>query len=548
MRILFVNSHTGSKTLPLASACLAAVLEHRFGDSVSCPILEPPPGFSIDNTVREILSGKPDLIALTLYSWSRVDLLTLSAVLLNAFGDCRPPIIAGGPEVTADPSAIQWHPAIDLAVSGEGEGPIITIVEKLLPLSPDARLAGLADFPTPFAQSPVEDLDTLPSPWNATALEGRIYEDTVWELTRGCPFGCHFCFESKGSGQVRHKSISRAASELKQLQDRGTGNVFLLDPTFNASPDRAKELMKLFISQAPELNYHMEVRTKFLDEEQAELYAELGCTLQIGLQTAHPDIARNIGRPFSPEQFREKLLPLHENGVPYGLDLIYGLPGDSLEGFRQSLDFALSCAPNHLDIFPLSVLPGTRLRETAGGLGLHYLVETPYTVTGNRSESGGFSTDDLSAAAALTAAIDELYNKGRAVPWFLITAEVLGIRPVEIMEAYLTEYGGNKVAGESERPARLGNFVRKLAGKSGHPHLSAILGDISCLFTVESANREGLQLPAALSFTHNPRILMEHLDMGIIDIEELIAFVPEAPGDYRPVLCEEGLNFTWKKK
>ena len=551
MRILFINSHTGSGTIPLASACLAAVLEHRFGDKVSCPILEPAPGFSIDNTVREILSGKPDLIALTLYSWSRVDLLTLSAALLDASGDWRPPIIAGGPEVTADPSAIQGHPAIDLAVSGEGEGPIITIVEKLLPLSPDARLTGLTDFPTPFTQSPVEDLDVLPSPWNAAALEGRIYEDTVWELTRGCPFGCHFCFESKGSGRVRHKSISRAASELKQLQDRGTGNVFLLDPTFNASPDRAKELMKLFISQAPELNYHMEVRTEFLDEEQAELYAELGCTLQIGLQTAHPDIARNIGRPFSPEQFREKLLPLHENGVPYGLDLIYGLPGDSQEGFRQSLDFALSCAPNHLDIFPLSVLPGTRLRETAGGLGLHYLVETPYTVTGNRSESGGFSSDDLSAAAALTAAIDELYNKGRAVPWFLITAEALGLRPVEIMDAYLkdrTENSGETAADESGRPARLGTFIRKLAEKTGHSNLGPILEDLACLLTVESANREGLQLPASLTFTHSPRILMEHLDMGISDIDELAAFVPEKPGNYRPVPTEDDLNFTVEKK
>ena len=266
MRILFINSHTGTRTLPLASACLAASLEYRFGDEVSCPILEPTPGFSVNNTVREILSGKPDLIALTLYSWSRVDLLTLSTALLDAFGDGRPPIIAGGPEVTADPSAIQGHPAIDLAVSGEGEGAIITIVEKLLPLPPEARLTGLADFPAPFTQSAVEDLDTLPSPWTARALAGRTYEDTVWELTRGCPFGCHFCFESKGSGRVRHKSLSRAALELRQLQDRGTGNVFLLDPTFNASPGRAEDLLRLFISQAPELTYHMEVRTEFLDD------------------------------------------------------------------------------------------------------------------------------------------------------------------------------------------------------------------------------------------------------------------------------------------
>jgi len=533
MKILFINSHTGTATLPLASACLASMLENRFPGLVNCPILEPAPGFPIKDTADEILSMKPDLIALTLYSWSRVDLLSLSAALLNASDSNCPPIIAGGPEVTADPLSIQNHPSINLAVSGEGEKAISAIVEKLLPLPPENHGTALDEFPAPYSRPGTEKLDDLPSPWDAAALKGRQYEDTVWELTRGCPFNCHFCFESKGSNRVRHKSLSRASEELKQLQERGTGNVFLLDPTFNASPERAKELLHLFISQAPELRYHMEVRTEFLDEEQAELYAELGCTLQIGLQTAHPDVARNIGRPFSPKNFQEKLLPLHEYAVPYGLDLIYGLPGDSLEGFRESLDFALSCAPNHLDIFPLSVLPGTRLRETAGGLGLHYLNEAPYTVTGDNNGSKGFSSGDLSAAEALASAINSLYNKGRAVPWFLLCTEALNLRPVEILDTYRDK--GNAEPGatnESERAAELGLFIRELAISSGHPQIETILGDLVGLLTVESAIQQGLPISGNISFTYNPSILYEHLEMGISDPEELAAFVPVKEGIY----------------
>ncbi|RKX75676.1 MAG: hypothetical protein DRP60_08490, partial [Spirochaetes bacterium] len=121
MKILFINSHTGTATLPLASACLASMLENHFPGLVDCPILEPAPGFSIKDTADEILSMKPDLIALTLYSWSRIDLLSLSDALLNASDSNCPLIIAGGPEVTADPLSIQNHPSINLAVSGEGE-------------------------------------------------------------------------------------------------------------------------------------------------------------------------------------------------------------------------------------------------------------------------------------------------------------------------------------------------------------------------------------------------------------------------------------------
>ncbi len=98
MQILFINSHTGSGTIPLASVCLAAALEKNFGTDVNCPILEPAPDFSIDDTVGEIISMKPNLIALTLYSWSRADLLALSDALLEKYGDERPPIVAGGPE------------------------------------------------------------------------------------------------------------------------------------------------------------------------------------------------------------------------------------------------------------------------------------------------------------------------------------------------------------------------------------------------------------------------------------------------------------------
>ena len=544
MRILFINRHTGTSTLPLASACLAAMLEENFPGMVDCPILELIPGFSLPETAEKIIAIKPDLIALTLYSWSRNDLLSLSDTLVDTFGSNPPPIIAGGPEVTADPFSIQNHPSISLAVSGEGEEAVREIAEKLLSLPPEKHSEALTGFPSPFSKPVPDNLDTLPSPWDAAALRGRKYQDTVWELTRGCPFNCHFCFESKGSGRVRHKSLRRAEEELKQLQERGTENVFLLDPTFNASPRRAKELLKLFITRAPELRYHMEVRTEFLDEEQAELYAELDCTLQIGLQTAHRDVARKIGRPFSPEKFRENLLPLHEYGVPYGLDLIYGLPGDRFEGFRESLDFALECAPNHLDIFPLSVLPGTRLRETAGRLGLIYRKEAPYTVTGSSTgDKEGFTPEQLTRAETLASAADELYNKGRAVPWFLLCCEILELRPVEIIEAYhnwntrsspSTPSRNSEKPDETRRAVNLGRFIHSLAEKSASPQFSDILEDLVVLLTLESALRQGLTISGSLQFTHNPQILSEHLEMGISDVEELSAFVPRQPGSYIP--------------
>ena len=59
----------------------------------------------------------------------------------------------------------------------------------------------------------------------------------------------------------------------------------------------------------------------------------------------------------------------------FGFDLIYGLPGDNLSGFCNSIDFALNLMPNNLELFCLSVLPGTDLFDAAKGYGLVFQEE-----------------------------------------------------------------------------------------------------------------------------------------------------------------------------
>ena len=271
----------------------------------------------------------------------------------------------------------------------------------------------------------------------------------------------------------------------------------------------------------------MEIRTEFLDEEQAALFAELGCTLQIGLQTADEAVAAGIGRPFSAGEFRDRILLLHEYGVVYGLDLIWGLPGDSLEGFRRSLDFALSCAPNHLDMFPLSVLPGTRLRAEAAGRGLPHLPEPPYTVTGTTS----FPAGDLEAAAVLAGQVEFFYNECRAVPWFLILCDALDLGPVRLMER-AGDLAGDGRPPQKNRPEWLQGLVRDLAASAGKVESAELLGDLVAVLTLESAARQGLEIPEVLRFTFRPDILLGHLEMGISDLDELAAFVPREPGKF----------------
>src|SRR6185369_4234334 len=85
------------------------------------------------------------------------------------------------------------------------------------------------------------------------------------------------------------------------------------------------------------------------------------CSLQIGLQSADPLVLKQVGRSFNRDDFSRRVGLLNDSGAVFGFDLIYGLPSDTLNGFCNSIDYAMPLHPTHLDIFPLAVLPGTRL-------------------------------------------------------------------------------------------------------------------------------------------------------------------------------------------
>jgi hypothetical protein len=216
--------------------------------------------------------------------------------------------------------------------------------------------------------------------------------------------------------------------------------VFVLDPTFNSDNSRALRILDMIAREsaangAADTHWHFEVRGELLNREQARRFARIGASLQIGLQTVNPKAAALIGREINRGQFASRIQFLNEEGVVFGLDLIYGLPGDTLAEYRKSLDFSLSLYPNNLDMFRLSVLPGTLLWDRAKELGLHANGDAPYDVISTPE----FSEADLKAAERLSNAADRFYNQGRAVAWFNQVLYPLKMKPSVFLEGFMLQ-------------------------------------------------------------------------------------------------------------
>jgi radical SAM superfamily enzyme YgiQ (UPF0313 family) len=57
--------------------------------------------------------------------------------------------------------------------------------------------------------------EELTSPYLDGTLDLSKYEGALWELARGCPFKCSYCYESKGEKKVRLLPMERIEKELK---------------------------------------------------------------------------------------------------------------------------------------------------------------------------------------------------------------------------------------------------------------------------------------------------------------------------------------------
>jgi hypothetical protein len=181
----------------------------------------------------------------------------------------------------------------------------------------------------------------------------------------------------------------------------------------------------------PEARFEFELRAELVDAALAKELGRTDCGVQLGLQSVRQEVVAASGRAgFDRAKFKRGVSLLASRGVTFGLDVIYGLPEDTLEGFAQTLDFALDLEPNHVDVFRLSILPGTDFRDREAELGFIRDEGPPWLVRGTPT----FPAKDLDQAERLANACDWFYSRGRALGWWKAVLAPTRLRPRGLLE------------------------------------------------------------------------------------------------------------------
>ena len=346
--------------------------------------------------VASILKRDPGIVGFSCYLWNIDRTLWIAAQLKRL----RPEIVIvlGGPEITNDNAWVFASGVVDYAAVGEGEQTFSELLESMLAGDADRRLIpGLwrATNPqVPLFRKPIANLDDVSSPYLCGILNAADERMLLLETIRGCVFKCKFCYYPKSYDSLYFVSEEKIIANLQHARDADVTEVILLDPTLNQRRD-FDGFLKLLARENPDqrFTYFGELRAEGIKPETAKLLRAANFTeVEIGLQSVDPATQDLMDRRNNMKAFERGVSALIDAGIRVKVDLIIGLPGDTLNSVRRGFDYLSSSKLfTSTQVFNLAILPGTAFRAEAEQLGLQFQPRPPYYVL----ETPTLKTSDL---------------------------------------------------------------------------------------------------------------------------------------------------------
>ena len=325
--------------------------------------------------VEELLALQPKVIGLGIYIWNVVETTQVVRLLKTLRPDIK--IVLGGPEVSHETSEQEICRLADHVVTGWGDVSFPRLCRALLdgpkPLMKviTGEQPPLAELALPYAEYSAEDL-----------AKRLLYV----EASRGCPFKCEFCLSSLDKTAWAFE-LDRFMAEMDTLYQRGARNFKFVDRTFNLKVDFSVRILQFFLERIqtePDLFVHFEVVPDSLADRLKALIAQFpagSLQFEVGIQSFNPDVQQRISRRQDNQKTADNLRWLiAESQAHVHADLIFGLPGETLESFAEGFDRLYSLKPHEIQFGILKRLRGTPITRHTADFAMAYDPQTPYTI------------------------------------------------------------------------------------------------------------------------------------------------------------------------
>ena len=186
----------------------------------------------------------------------------------------------------------------------------------------------------------------------------------------GCPHTCVFCDQkqitAREKAPTKDEIISFIEEWLTTLTDVETVEIAFYGGSFTAIP---LSMQKEYLEIAKEYKdagrihkIHLSTRPDAIDKEIMDnLKAYSVDTVELGVQSFDDEVLRISERGHDSAAVYKAAELIKSYGMELGIQLMIGLPGDSMKSCLYSVDETVKLAPSLARLYPTLVLPGTEL-------------------------------------------------------------------------------------------------------------------------------------------------------------------------------------------
>ena len=340
-----------------------------------------------DLLLEKVKEENPDLVGFTTLTNQLPYIRQYTRWIREAFSI---PVIHGGSHVTVAPEGALSFDEINLICIGEGEFPVLELVERLGEGKPYDDIANLwiKKSDGRIVKNPlrplIQDLDALPFPdrelfnYRQLLLVNPM-EATLLMAGRGCPFKCKYCLNNayqrlyRDMGSFcRLRSQDRVLEEVRLLRkDYGIESLVILDDTFTYNHKWLKSFCEMYRDEF-RLPFSIHVRVDTVDESVLEVLKDAGCERIIaGIESGSERIRRDVmGRRMTNEQIVNVFHTADRLGMKTWANYMIGVPTETPEEVEETIQLNNRIRPNSVQVSVFFPFPGTELYDRCKEEGL----------------------------------------------------------------------------------------------------------------------------------------------------------------------------------
>jgi radical SAM superfamily enzyme YgiQ (UPF0313 family) len=291
-------------------------------------------------------------------------------------------IVAGGPHVFHYPAQIASLPGVDWAVRGEGEKPLVALLDFIAQGG-----AGNPDEPGVYCRqgesvagqgcgAQEEDLDNLPHPDRSMLpfrsyfiMTGRRSFCTTAVTSRGCCFACAFCDVPYKS--IRFHSPEWVLQDVKNCMDLGIREIHFYDDNFNLNPERVATIASMMSRQMLTPDWTFRGRVDCLEPAMLKAARKAGCyRVYLGLESGTDRILTAMNKQITVNDIRKGVAAAKNAGLEVHGYFMIGFGDETREEILQTIDFACSLGIDLASFMVTAFYPGSPIYKQALQSGL----------------------------------------------------------------------------------------------------------------------------------------------------------------------------------